>query len=110
MSGCPDKWPHYYRQPSQISAFTVCVSHCSDEMCILFVYINPCPKPGQLKVVLASNRDEVFKRPAKPSHQWPDYEGVYGGNNCKAAESDRRNLNVALQELTCSQGKRAERG
>ena len=47
-------------------------------MCILFVYINPDPKPGEYKVILASNRDEMYKRPAKPAHEWPQ-GGVYGG-------------------------------
>ena len=48
-------------------------------MCILFVYINPDPQPGTYKVILASNRDEIYKRPAKPSHEWAQ-GGVYGGN------------------------------
>jgi len=51
-------------------------------MCILFVYINPDPQPGSYKVILASNRDEVYKRPAKPAHEWPQ-GGVYGGNILK---------------------------
>ena len=48
-------------------------------MCILFVYVNPNPEPGGYKIILASNRDEIFKRPAKPAHKWSRHEGVYGG-------------------------------
>lgn len=48
-------------------------------MCILFIFINPDPKPGEYKVILASNRDEVIGRPAKPAHEWESHEGCYGG-------------------------------
>lgn len=48
-------------------------------MCILFIFINPDPKPGEYKVILASNRDEVIGRPAKPAHEWKSHEGCYGG-------------------------------
>lgn len=49
-------------------------------MCMLFVYVNPDPKPGEYKIILASNRDEQYTRPSKPAHQWTSHEGVYGGN------------------------------
>lgn len=48
-------------------------------MCILFVYVNPNPEPGGYKIVLASNRDELFNRPAKPAHEWLTHSGVFGG-------------------------------
>ena len=37
-------------------------------MCILFAFVNPKPKNGQFKVILASNRDELYARPAKKAH------------------------------------------
>jgi len=49
-------------------------------MCILFTYINPSPQQGGFKVVIASNRDEMYVRPAKAAHQWQNHDGVYGGN------------------------------
>jgi len=48
-------------------------------MCILFTYINPSPQQGGFKVVIASNRDEMYVRPAKAAHQWQNHDGVYGG-------------------------------
>ncbi|XP_042878340.1 transport and Golgi organization 2 homolog [Penaeus japonicus] len=39
-------------------------------MCILFVYINPEPKEGEYKVILANNRDEFYIRPTKPAYFW----------------------------------------
>lgn len=49
-------------------------------MCILFAYVNPKPEPGGYKIILASNRDESFSRPALPAHEWlPNHSGVYGG-------------------------------
>lgn len=51
------------------------------EMCILFVYVNPDPKSGEYKIILASNRDEQYARPSKPVHRWVTHEGVYGGRS-----------------------------
>jgi uncharacterized protein with NRDE domain len=49
-------------------------------MCILFAFVNPKPEPGGYKIILASNRDESFSRPALPAHEWlPKHSGVYGG-------------------------------
>lgn len=50
------------------------------QMCILFAFVNPKPGPGGYKIILASNRDESFSRPALPAHEWlPKHSGVYGG-------------------------------
>lgn len=51
-------------------------------MCILFAFVNPKPEPGGFKIILASNRDESFSRPALPAHEWlPKHSGVYGGQD-----------------------------
>ena len=50
-------------------------------MCILFIFINPDPKPGEYKVIMASNRDAVIERPAKPAHAWKSHKGCYGGKH-----------------------------
>nr|XP_022907777.1 transport and Golgi organization protein 2 [Onthophagus taurus] len=34
-------------------------------MCILFIYINPNPEPGQFRLIIASNRDEFYNRPSQ---------------------------------------------
>lgn len=49
-------------------------------MCILFVHVNPDPKPGQFRLVLASNRDENYRRPAKPADFIED-TNLIGGKN-----------------------------
>lgn len=33
-------------------------------MCITFVFVNPDPKPGTFRLILAMNRDEGFGRPS----------------------------------------------
>lgn len=48
-------------------------------MCILFTFINPNPQQGGFKVIIASNRDEMYARPAKPAQEWENHHGVYGG-------------------------------
>ena len=44
-------------------------------MCILFLYLNPDPAPGSLKLVLAMNRDEVLSRPTKEATWGEDFLG-----------------------------------
>lgn len=47
-------------------------------MCILFVYVDPAPSEGGYRVIVASNRDEFYSRPAKQAEE--DAEtGVVGG-------------------------------
>ncbi|XP_065197334.1 transport and Golgi organization 2 homolog [Sycon ciliatum] len=51
-------------------------------MCIVFVAFWPSPEAGQnsgYRLVLASNRDEEFGRPAKCAHAWNDGSGVVAG-------------------------------
>lgn len=48
-------------------------------MCILFSYISKCVKPGEYKLILLSNRDEFFFRPAKAAH-FITKTNIYGNN------------------------------
>ena len=50
-------------------------------MCLLFLYLNPDPSVGPYKLVLASNRDEVYHRPARSLHVWSNDQ--HGGGEGK---------------------------
>lgn len=39
-------------------------------MCILFLVVDTNPSPGGYKLILASNRDEFYSRPATQADQW----------------------------------------
>ncbi|XP_043270275.1 transport and Golgi organization protein 2 [Venturia canescens] len=48
-------------------------------MCILFVYRNPKAVERSYRLIVASNRDEVDTRPAKPAHYWDKNPDCLGG-------------------------------
>lgn len=48
-------------------------------MCILFLIADGNPVPGGYKLILASNRDEFYTRPALPAAPWVENPFVYGG-------------------------------
>lgn len=54
-------------------------------MCILFIYVNSGhggdgdPVLGEYRLVLASNRDEYYARPAKIAGPWDESPHVIGG-------------------------------
>ncbi|XP_053692988.1 transport and Golgi organization protein 2 [Sabethes cyaneus] len=50
-------------------------------MCILFIYVNADGKPGKYKLILASNRDEYYNRPAKVAGSWDESPHVIGGRD-----------------------------
>lgn len=50
-----------------------------DVMCVLFVKFLKSAKPGEFKLILASNRDELFKRPGKTAHFWEEDDNIFGG-------------------------------
>lgn len=52
-------------------------------MCILFIYVNKhgVPVEGEYKLVLASNRDEHYGRPAKEAAPWDESPFVIGGRD-----------------------------
>lgn len=52
-------------------------------MCIIFIYSNGNPLPGGYKLIVASNRDEFYARPALPAAAWVENPSVYGGEFIK---------------------------
>lgn len=48
-------------------------------MCILFFVTNGNPGIDEYKLILASNRDEFYARPALPAAPWQENPLVYGG-------------------------------
>ncbi|XP_052891696.1 transport and Golgi organization protein 2 [Anopheles moucheti] len=50
-------------------------------MCILFVYVGDGSVPGRYRLVLASNRDEFYARPAKSAAPWEENARVIGGRD-----------------------------
>lgn len=48
-------------------------------MCIIFATANGNPQPGGYKLIIASNRDEFYSRPASIAKEWKDNPFVYGG-------------------------------
>ncbi|XP_037041020.1 transport and Golgi organization protein 2 [Bradysia coprophila] len=50
-------------------------------MCILFSIANGDPQPGGYKLIIASNRDEFYSRPASAAKEWSDNPFVYGGQD-----------------------------
>jgi len=50
-------------------------------MCILFFVTNGNPRIDGYKLILASNRDEYYARPALPAAPWDENPFVYGGRD-----------------------------
>lgn len=48
-------------------------------MCLLLVYISANPAAGRYKLILVSNRDEYFLRPALPAHFWASNPEILAG-------------------------------
>lgn len=47
-------------------------------MCILFVYTEPKPQKHTYRLIIASNRDEYYQRPAKSAYLCPQFN-IIGG-------------------------------
>uniref|UniRef100_A0A8W7PTE8 Transport and Golgi organization protein 2 n=1 Tax=Anopheles coluzzii TaxID=1518534 RepID=A0A8W7PTE8_ANOCL len=50
-------------------------------MCILFVYVDDGSVAGRYRLVLASNRDELYARPAKLAAPWEENARIIGGRD-----------------------------
>lgn len=48
-------------------------------MCILFIYRNPSADVKSYRLIIASNRDEAYKRPAASAHYWEKHPECLGG-------------------------------
>ncbi|KAL3270540.1 hypothetical protein HHI36_021078 [Cryptolaemus montrouzieri] len=62
-------------------------------MCILFIRTNPSPKEGEYRLIIATNRDEFFKRPAKEAFLCPETK-IIGGRDL---EDDGRGMWAGLR-------------
>lgn len=47
-------------------------------MCILFLHTNPEPKDGDYRLIVATNRDEYYNRPAKQAFRCPETDIIAG--------------------------------
>ncbi|XP_026682943.1 transport and Golgi organization 2 homolog isoform X2 [Diaphorina citri] len=72
-------------------------------MCITFMYCNHNSPLDSYKLVLASNRDEDFRRETKPLHQWPNRDVIGGQDAVKGgtwlATSTNGKLGILLNVL-----------
>lgn len=50
-------------------------------MCILFVYVDDGSMAGRYRLILASNRDEFYTRPAKEAGPWEENDRIIGGRD-----------------------------
>ncbi|XP_034237194.1 transport and Golgi organization protein 2 [Thrips palmi] len=50
-------------------------------MCILFLELSACPAPDGYRLILASNRDEAYRRPTDHAHHWEEAPSVFGGRD-----------------------------
>lgn len=48
-------------------------------MCISFIYRNPNADVKSYRLIIASNRDETYKRPASSAHYWEKHPECLGG-------------------------------
>lgn len=48
-------------------------------MCILFLHTDNSPAPNKFRLILASNRDEYYRRPTQQAHFWDEDHTVIGG-------------------------------
>lgn len=48
-------------------------------MCIVFIFRNPDADSDSYRLILTSNRDEYFKRPALLAHYWKNHPECLGG-------------------------------
>lgn len=48
-------------------------------MCILFIYRNPNADIKSYRLIVATNRDETYKRPASSAHYWKEHPECLGG-------------------------------
>jgi len=71
-------------RPSQVQLYFIFLnSHYIFflEMCVLFALWIRNPKFDGYRLILASNRDEIFQRRTSPAASWSDAPHVFGGNS-----------------------------
>ncbi|KAF4529382.1 hypothetical protein B566_EDAN017769, partial [Ephemera danica] len=55
-------------------------------MCILFFHAKKLNLHGKFRVIIVSNRDEFYARPAQPAHFWREHCDVFGGRDQQAGD------------------------
>ncbi|XP_044260425.1 transport and Golgi organization protein 2 [Tribolium madens] len=65
-------------------------------MCILFVYTDPKPPKGGYRLIVASNRDEYYKRPAKQAFRCP-HTNIIGGRDMEPGREGGMWLGLSLK-------------
>lgn len=60
-------------------------------MCILFLHTDNSPAPNKFRLILASNRDEYYRRPTQQAHFWDEDPTVVGGTVQVGPEYFRHN-------------------
>lgn len=69
-------------------------------MCIIFFILNENAKDGEYKLILASNRDEHYERPALVAGPWKEDESVIGGRDMEPGREGGTWLAISTKEHT----------
>lgn len=69
-------------------------------MCIIFFIVNENAKDDEYKLILASNRDEFYARPALPAGRWSEDEGCIGGRDMEPGREGGTWLAISTKNNT----------
>ncbi|XP_055307930.1 transport and Golgi organization protein 2 [Sitodiplosis mosellana] len=69
-------------------------------MCILFFILNENARDDEYKLILASNRDEFYARPAKVAGPWKENEFVIGGRDMEPGREGGTWLAISTKDHT----------
>lgn len=69
-------------------------------MCILFFILNENVKDDEYKLILASNRDEFYARPALIAGPWEECEYVIGGRDMESGREGGTWLAIGTKDNT----------
>lgn len=67
-------------------------------MCILFISTDPNPAPGGFKLILASNRDEFYHRPALSLAEWAENKSIFGGRDMEKGREGGTWLAIGVKD------------
>ncbi|RZC42444.1 NRDE domain containing protein [Asbolus verrucosus] len=65
-------------------------------MCILFIYTDPSPPAGGYRLIIASNRDEFYKRPARKAFLCPK-TNIIGGRDMEPGREGGMWLGLSIR-------------
>lgn len=69
-------------------------------MCILFFILNENARGDEYKLILASNRDEFYARPALIANHWKENEFVIGGRDMEPGREGGTWLAISTKDNT----------